>query len=377
MVSPNPNASSNPAVYSHHPSLTGTSPLIYFCLPVTAPTANVSIRPEYNFMTWQTGSPQITPLSSSSDTVCATTPSSSLSATVLRSLGLAFGSPLRNTMILPGELSVPGGRCHTGLPLPSLLLLSRSLSDSLPAACGTSDILLSLFLSDILLALAANLPFFSPPDSQPPEELVTDGAGLAYNSNKLFTYALSALGIGSPSFTNVKNRLFLSSALSGLFNGNKLTGGVPNVTQCTLLKHPVNAFNSLPALGDVDSICAYNKLATAPPAECPVISRLYAARPGSSSSNCRSRAATGFTILRATAKKPAWHEFPASSRKPSGDAGAVLRLTAQSMKVAEPRMAKTMVFMWSMGTDLMTIAFVPVFQSAETWASRSAPLGWS
>ncbi|KAK7446467.1 hypothetical protein Landi51_07414 [Colletotrichum acutatum] len=332
-------------------------------------------------MTWQTGSPQITPLSSSSDTVCATTPSSSLSATVFRSLGLAFGSPLRNTTILPGELSVPGGRRHTGLPLSSLFLLSLFLSDSLPDACGASDILLSLFLNDILLALAANLPFLSPPESQPlppPEtEPVTDGAGLAYNSNKLFTYALSALAIGSPSFTNVKNKLFLSSALSGLFNGNKLTGGVPNVTQCTLLKHTVNAFNSLPARADVDTICAYNKLATAPPAECPVINKLYAARPGSSSSNCRSRAATGFTILRATARNPAWHEFPASSRKPSGEAGAVLRLTAQSMKVAEPRMAKTMVFMWSMGTDLMTIAFVPVFQSAETWASRSAPLGWS
>ncbi|KAK1529643.1 hypothetical protein CPAR01_11955 [Colletotrichum paranaense] len=333
-------------------------------------------------MTWQTGSPQTTPLSSSSVTVCATTPSSNLSATVFRSRGLAFGSPLRSTTILPGELSVPGGRRHTGLPLPSLFLLSRSLSDSLPAACGTSDILLSLFLSDILLALAAkDLPFFSPPDSPPPppeeHEPEVDGAELAYNSNKLFTYALSALAIGSPSFRNVKNKLFRSSALSGLFNGNKLTGGVPKVTQCTLLKHPVNAFNSLPALGDVDNICAYNKLATAPPAECPVINRLYAARPGSSSSNCRSRAATGFTILRATAKNPAWHEFPASSRKPSGEAGAVLRLTAQSMKVAEPRIAKTMVFMWSMGTDLMTIAFVPVFQSAETWASRSAPLGWS
>jgi hypothetical protein len=35
-------------------------------------------------------------------------------------------------------------------------------------------------------------------------------------------------------------------------------------------------------------------------------------------------------------------------------------LTAQSIKVAVPRMANTMVFIWSIGTDLITIALVPV-----------------
>ncbi len=48
-----------------------------------------------------------------------------------------------------------------------------------------------------------------------------------------------------------------------------------------------------------------------------------------------------------------------------------------SIKVAVPRMAKTMVFSLSMGTDLMTMAFVPVRQSASTCVSLSAPFGVS
>ncbi len=47
------------------------------------------------------------------------------------------------------------------------------------------------------------------------------------------------------------------------------------------------------------------------------------------------------------------------TKKFSGDAGAEFRLTAQSRNVWLPLMAKTTVFMSSMGTDLMTIAFVP------------------
>ncbi len=49
-----------------------------------------------------------------------------------------------------------------------------------------------------------------------------------------------------------------------------------------------------------------------------------------------------------------------------GDAGAVFKFTAQSMNVAVPRMAKTIVSMWSMGTDLIHMALAPVFQSAFT-----------
>lgn len=56
----------------------------------------------------------------------------------------------------------------------------------------------------------------------------------------------------------------------------------------------------------------------------------------------------------------------ALTRNPAGDAGAMFRLTAQSMKVAVPRIAKTMVFMSSIGTDLITIALVPVRKSAST-----------
>ena len=49
------------------------------------------------------------------------------------------------------------------------------------------------------------------------------------------------------------------------------------------------------------------------------------------------------------------------TRKPVGGVGSVLRFTDQSMNVAVPRMAKTMVSMWSIGTDLMHMARVPVF----------------
>lgn len=59
-----------------------------------------------------------------------------------------------------------------------------------------------------------------------------------------------------------------------------------------------------------------------------------------------------------------------------GDTGAELRFTAQSMNVWLPRMANTTQFMSSIGTDLMTIAFVPIRQSAFTNASRSSPVGF-
>ena len=64
------------------------------------------------------------------------------------------------------------------------------------------------------------------------------------------------------------------------------------------------------------------------------------------------------------------------TRNSPGDTGAELRLTAQSMKVWLPRMAKTMVFMSSTGTDLITIAFVPIFQLASTCVSLSLPAGF-
>jgi hypothetical protein len=60
------------------------------------------------------------------------------------------------------------------------------------------------------------------------------------------------------------------------------------------------------------------------------------------------------------------------TKKPAGDVGVISRFTAQSIKVAVPRMAKTIVFMESMGIDLITMALVPVRQSASTCASRSA-----
>ena len=61
------------------------------------------------------------------------------------------------------------------------------------------------------------------------------------------------------------------------------------------------------------NMCAKRRLATAPPAECPVMISEQELREGSSSSNDLRRAATGLIIFRATDRKPAWHIFPGSS----------------------------------------------------------------
>lgn len=61
------------------------------------------------------------------------------------------------------------------------------------------------------------------------------------------------------------------------------------------------------------SMCAYNRLATAPPAEWPVIRSEHVLREGSSSRRDRRRAATGLIIFLATDRKPAWVRLPGSS----------------------------------------------------------------
>ena len=60
---------------------------------------------------------------------------------------------------------------------------------------------------------------------------VVVGAGVAKRSKRLFTYALSALATGSPSFTKLRNKLFRSSRRAGVCSGSNETGGVPKVTQ--------------------------------------------------------------------------------------------------------------------------------------------------
>ena len=63
------------------------------------------------------------------------------------------------------------------------------------------------------------------------------------------------------------------------------------------------------------------------------------------------------------------------TKKSLGVTGDEFRLTAQSMKVWLPRMANTTQFISSIGIDLMTMAFVPIRQSALTKASLSSPVG--
>jgi hypothetical protein len=113
-------------------------------------------------------------------------------------------------------------------------------------------------------------------------------------------------------------------------------------------------------------ICANNRLATAPPALCPVKIKEQLIREGFCSNISLSRAEIGLIIFRATERNPEWQRLPASSRKPAGDVGEVFKFTAQSMNVCVPRTATTIAFMSSIGSDLITIAFVPDFQSAPT-----------
>lgn len=136
--------------------------------------------------------------------------------------------------------------------------------------------------------------------------------------------------------------------------------------QCTRLKHPVSVLSSECTV--VDSMWEKSRLATAPPALWPVMSRLQLARSGFSSRICRSRAAMGRTIALATLRNPAWHRLPSSSRKPCGETGSVFRLTPQSLRLSMlvPRIANTIVFLSSHGTDLTTMALVPVLPSADT-----------
>ena len=58
---------------------------------------------------------------------------------------------------------------------------------------------------------------------------------------------------------------------------------------------------------------AYSRLATAPPAEWPVMSSEQLLRAGFSASRDRRRVATGLIIVRATDKKPEWQRLPGSS----------------------------------------------------------------
>ena len=214
-------------------------------------------------MTWQTGSPQTTLRSCSSVAMCATTPSFRRSSTVFLPLSRALGSPDRSTTIRPGLLSVLGGTFQVGaddLVLPLLLL--PVLPDVADDLVDLLDLLDFDEPSDDLELFSFGAFFLSP-------ELVvmvlTDfllasvpGAGAANKSRRLRTYALSALATGSPSLRKLRNKLFFRcgrhSTSSGLVNGIKLTGGVPNVMQWMRLKHAAIVVSSLTAAFDVASI---------------------------------------------------------------------------------------------------------------------------
>lgn len=71
------------------------------------------------------------------------------------------------------------------------------------------------------------------------------GAGDVYRSSKERMYALSALGTGSPSLMNDRNRDFFSRGVEGLVRGSRETGGAPKVRQWMRLKQPVRILSSL------------------------------------------------------------------------------------------------------------------------------------
>ena len=151
---------------------------------------------------------------------------------------------------------------------------------------------------------------------------------------------------------------------SGFQSGRRLTGGAPNVTQWMRLKQPVR-MDSSDGQWAV-SMWLYSRLATAPPAEWPVIKREHDVREGFSSRRNRRRAAMGRSMARATRMKPSCTRLPGSSRKPAGLTGVVDMFVLQSRgeRREVPRMAKMMRPASSIGTDLTTIAFVPSLTSA-------------
>jgi hypothetical protein len=86
----------------------------YYDRPVTAFVAKISMRLEYSDIIWHTGSPQMTPRSKASSTICATTPWFILSWISFFLPRFSYLSTLRRRMILPALLSAASGTGHSG-----------------------------------------------------------------------------------------------------------------------------------------------------------------------------------------------------------------------------------------------------------------------
>jgi hypothetical protein len=63
------------------------------------------------------------------------------------------------------------------------------------------------------------------------------------------------------------------------------------------------------------------------------------------------------------------------TRKPAGDAGVWFMLTAQSINLALPRIAKTITSWASTGTDFITMALVPKRTLGGMCSCLSCPFG--
>lgn len=112
----------------------------------------------------------------------------------------------------------------------------------------------------------------------------------------------------------------------------------------------------------VDSMWEYSRAAMAPPAEWPVMMRLYAEAASGDSDccwidSCKCSATAGI-IDRATDRKPPCTALPWSARKLTGGSGLYCTFVVQSLIDDVPRMASTMVVVGSLGMTLMSIAFV-------------------
>jgi hypothetical protein len=116
--------------------------------PVTAFVAKTSMRREYNAIIWHTGSPQITPRSKSSVTICATTPSFIRSWVPFFLPRFSYLSTLRRRMIRPALLNADSGTGQMGaseyagafLDFFGFLLTARELLD-LPGLLTASELL--------------------------------------------------------------------------------------------------------------------------------------------------------------------------------------------------------------------------------------------
>ncbi len=296
----------------------------------------------------------------SSDAVCATTPSFSRSSTVRFPLNRALGSPERSTTTRPALLSVQVGTRHTG----PASLLDDDEDDDLPLDADRDDFIDDL--DDLFASAVLDLPLgcccgcgaagfarlLGPGRSRRGEQLeqrADVGAVGTHDRVALVDegeeHALAQLG--PTSLAAVKDD---GQQRHGRRAEREAVHAAEAARQRAQLargrgrdRHHVRVQQR----GDgAAGAVARDEQRVAAPRRVLLEQLAQARRHGPHHGACGGQEAGVAAVT-------------SSSRKPRGGTGELLRLTAQSMKVAVPRMAKTMTDRSSTATDLMVMALVP------------------